>query len=517
METYLFQTSVASSVLFLILYFVVKVIHNIWWKPIHLEKLLRQQGIKGTPYKLLRGDMEEIRRSTMEAWSKPMSLNHHIVPRVLPFFYDMVQKYGKVCLSWTETRPRLIIGDSELIRVILADKKGHFVKPPQNPFVDLLQLGVSTLEGEQWVKRRRLLTPAFHLDKLKGMLPAFAISCSALIDRWKNLTRLQGSTEVDVAPEFQILTGDVIARTAFGSSYEEGKKIFELQKEQAVLVLEAYHNIYIPGFRFVPTRKNMRRYKLDNEIKAVLRDLIRKKQQAMPNKEVDLLSLLLQKCELEGEAAAEDDNNCLTIDDVIEECKLFYIAGQETTANLLTWTMIVLSMHPNWQDKAREEVLRVCGKKTPDFEAINHLKIVSMILNEVLRLYPLLTAHLRYTKQEANIGGMLIPAGVEILLFTLSLHHDPKHWGHDATEFNPERFSEGVAKSSKDDQMAFYPFGWGPRICLGQNFAMIEAKLGLAMILQHFSFQLSLSYTHAPCTGITLQPQHGAPIVLHCL
>lgn len=142
-----------------------------------------------------------------------------------------------------------------------------------------------------------------------------------------------------------------------------------------------------------------------------------------------------------------------------------------------------------------------------------------MILNEVLRLYPPLTVLLRYTKQETSIGGLSIPAGVETLLFVLSLHLDPKCWGDDAEQFNPERFSEGVARSSKDNhnQTVFYPFGWGPRICLGQNFAMIEVKMALAMILQHFSFELSPSYTHAPCVGLTLQPQYGAPLILHRL
>uniref|UniRef100_A0A2N9ES92 Cytochrome P450 n=1 Tax=Fagus sylvatica TaxID=28930 RepID=A0A2N9ES92_FAGSY len=343
------------------------------------------------------------------------------------------------------------------------------------------------------------------------MVPAFSTSCFGLIDRWKELISPQGSCEIDVASEFQNLAGDVISRTAFGSSYEEGKMIFELQKEQIKLALEAHNNIYIPGFRFIPTKKNKRRYTIDNDIKATLRDMIRRKEQSMRDGELDnndLLGLLLQ--------CKEQSNNGMTIEDVIEECKLFYIAGQETTAILLTWTMILLSIHPNWQEKARDEVLWISAKKTLDFEAINHLKIVSMILNEVLRLYPPVTSVFRHTWRKTNIGGMSIPAGVDFVLPILFSQCDPKCWGKDVEEFNPVRFSEGIAKATKDE-IAFFPFSWGPRICLGQNFAMIEAKMALAMILQHFSFQLSPSYTHAPYTLITLQPQHGAPIILHRL
>lgn len=112
---------------------------------------------------------------------------------------------------------------------------------------------------------------------------------------------------------------------------------------------------------------------MDNEIKAILREMIRKKEQAIENGEVganDLLGLLLQ--------CTKQEQNGMTVEDVIEECKLFYFAGQETTANWLTWTIIVLSMHPSWQEKARQEVLRVCGNTPPDMDAINHLKIVSL-------------------------------------------------------------------------------------------------------------------------------------------
>ncbi|KAF2304276.1 hypothetical protein GH714_029194 [Hevea brasiliensis] len=432
----------------------------------------------------------------MEAVTKPISLNDPIIPRVFPFFDAMVKNYGKVSMSWFGTRPRLMLAEPELIKWVLTEKCGHFVRPPVNPLVDLLERGVSSLEGEKWAKRRKLITPAFHLEKLKGMIPAFTRSCCDLIHRWNELTSAQGWCELDVKTEFHILAGDVIAQTAFGSNYKEGKKIFQLQEEQVLLVLEAHHSITF--LVFIPTKKNKRRYAIDEEIKTTLRDMIHRKEQAKSSN-VDLLDLLLQ-CKKQSE-------NDITTEDIIEECKLLYFAGQETTANWLTWTLIVLSMNPNWQEKARVEVLQVCGKRTPDVNDQNRLKIV-------LRLYPLVTVLFRHTLRETNIKGMSIPAGVEILLPILFVHHDPHYWGDNVEEFRPERFAEGVSNASKD-QMAFYPFGWGPIICLGQNFATIEAKMALAMILQHFWFELSPSYSHAPCRRITLYPQHGAQLILH--
>ncbi|KAK7306767.1 hypothetical protein VNO77_44723 [Canavalia gladiata] len=509
MEDYTFKTLIISFTL-LVLHVTIKFVYSIWWRPKSMEKVLRLQGIRGTSYKFLKGDMPEMMKSSQEASSKPMSLNHQIVPRVIPFLHQMVEQYGKISLFWFGRTPSLLIGDAELVRFILANKNGHFIKPPRNPLVNLLHMGVANLDGEIWSKRRRIVESAFLLQKLKAMVPAISSSCCSLIKRWQEQVKAQGSCEVDVFPELGVLSSDVIARTAFGSSYEEGKKIFELQHEQTLLMREAYLTIYIPGFRFIPTRNNKRRYQIRNEINAILREMIQSKKHAMKTgslKNHDLLSLLLQ--------CTEESNSSLTIDDVIEECKLFYFAGQETTANLLTWTMIVLSMHQNWQEKAREEVFQICGKTTPDLEAINRLKIVTMVLHEVLRLYPPVPYIQRYTECETKIGSMTIPAGVELDLPFMLLHYDRRYWDNPEM-FNPERFSKGVSNASHD-QIAFYTFGWGPRICLGQNFALIEAKMALAMILQHFSFQLSPSYAHAPRNFVTLKPQHGAPIILNCI
>ncbi|KAK1399208.1 hypothetical protein POM88_009071 [Heracleum sosnowskyi] len=267
------------------------------------------------------------------------------------------------------------------------------------------------------------------------MLPEINQSCDEMIEKWKLVVMETGSAEVDVWPSLEDLSGDVISRTAFGSNYEEGRRIFILQKEQVEHTLQLMKFVVFPGWRYLPIKANKR----------------------MNTQNDDLL---------------------------------------ETTSSLIVWTLIMLSTHPEWQTRAREEVVQAFGSRKPDFDGLNHLKIVTMVLQEVLRLYPPAPMLTRSVPKDAKLGNVNLPAGI---IFAVP----------DSLEFRPERFSGGVSSATKG-KFSYVPFGGGPRICIGQNFAMVEAKVALSMILQHFEFQLSPSYVHAPFPIVTLQPQHGA-------
>ncbi|KAK0589514.1 hypothetical protein LWI29_015312 [Acer saccharum] len=206
-----------------------------------------------------------------------------------------------------------------------------------------------------------------------------------LIEKLDKLVNQQeGCCELDVSVEILSLTRDVISRAAFGSNFGEG--------------------------RFMPTKVNKRMRQIYGEVRGLLQGITEKREKSiqMENDEKDDLLSLLSKSNMKELQKKQDSNAGMTIEDVIEECKLFYFAGQETTANLLTWSMITLSMHQNWQERAREEVLKFFGKNKPTSDDLNHLKIVNMILLEVLRLYPP-TSLIKRTTKKTKLGDFYLP------------------------------------------------------------------------------------------------------------
>ncbi|PQQ12898.1 cytochrome P450 CYP72A219-like isoform X2 [Prunus yedoensis var. nudiflora] len=282
-----------------------------------------------------------------------------------------------------------------------------------------------------------------------------------MINEWERLVSKEGACELDVWPCLQTLSADVISLAAFGSSYQEGRKIFQLLREQEKFFTTAIQSVYIPGSRFLPTKQNKKMKKIYEEVRVLLKGIINKREEAMKLGEAskhDLLGILMEYSLKEIREHGNDRNTGMSLEDVIEECKLFYLAGQETTSVLLVWAMVLLSQNQNWQARTREEVLQVFESYPPTYDALRHLKVVTMVLLEVLRLYPAAVELPRTSRKKT-------PAGVDVSIHIMLAHHDKELWGEDADEFKPERFSEGVAKATKN-QFAYFPLGAGPRICI---------------------------------------------------
>ncbi|KAK9141636.1 hypothetical protein Syun_011036 [Stephania yunnanensis] len=369
---------IPSSLVALVLMF--KVLQLLWWRPRMIEKHFSEQGIKGPPYRFFIGNVKELMSLMLKASSSPMSPSHNIVPRVLSFYHHWKKIYGATFLVWFGPTPRLTVSDPDLIREIFASRSEFYEKNESHPLVRQLEGdGLLSLKGEKWAHHRKIITPTFHMDNLKLLIPVMGKSVTEMLEKWSEITE-SGEAEIEVSDWFQTLTEEIITRTAFGSSYEDGKAVFRLQTQQMVYAAEAFRKL-------------------------------------------------------------------------------------------------------------------------------------STIVYETLRLYPPAIATIRRAKTDVDLGSYKVPRGTELLIPILAVHHDPGLWGQDACEFNPDRFSEGVARAAKHP-MAFIPFGLGARTCIGQNLAILQAKLAMAAILRRFEFRISSSYQHAPTVLMLLYPQYGAPVMV---
>ncbi|KAH7544952.1 hypothetical protein FEM48_Zijuj01G0040600 [Ziziphus jujuba var. spinosa] len=201
---------------------------------------------------------------------------------------------------------------------------------------------------------------------------------------------------------------------------------------------------------------------------------------------------------------------------VVDNCKTMYLAGYDTTASSAMWVLMLLASNPIWQAKAREEVLQICGGQMPDNEMLPKMKTLTMVIQESLRLYPPAPVITREALEDVKFCGVHVPKGVNIWILTIALHYDPEIWGPDVNKFNPERFANGVSGSCKLPHV-YVPFGAGPRVCLGQHFAMAELKILLALILSNFSFSLSPKYKHSPVIKVVMGPKDGMNLIIRKL
>ncbi|CAI9278801.1 unnamed protein product [Lactuca saligna] len=502
-----------SSFLFLyVIMMLVKFLHKVWWMPIRIQHAMRSQGIKGPSYMFFHGNTKEISNMRLISMGRPMDhLSHEIFPRILPHVHSWVSLYGRNFLNWYGSQAQLVITEAELIKEILYNKDDVYPKIElEGHAKKLLGDGLSSTKGDKWTKLRKLANGVFHAESLKSMIPAMIFSTETMLERWKEYN----GKEIEVFQEFRLLTSEVISKTAFGSSYLEGKKIFDILMKLTLIVSRNAHKIRLPGIsNLIKTNDDMESEKLEQGIKDCIVEIIQKRDQERNLKTIrsDFLGELLEA------SRDKDDLKRISLDDMVDECKTFYFAGHETTTSLLGWTILLLAMHQDWQEKAQKEVFEFFGETNPNQDSITRLKTMNMIVEESLRLYPPVPAIKRKVAKEVRLGEMLLPANMELYISPLAIHHDPRIWGDDVHMFKPDRFEGGIAKATKNTPATFLPFGFGPRTCVGLNFALVEAKIVLVMILQRFRFKLSPNYIHSPVQLFMVRPQHGVQIFLDAI
>ncbi|XP_024018246.1 cytochrome P450 CYP749A22 [Morus notabilis] len=492
----------------------IKISNKLWWSPTRLQHLMRLRGIKGPSYRFIHGSTKEILTMQKEAMARPMPcLSHDIFPKLQPHIHYWTNLYGKNFLQWDGPQAQLVITEAELIKEVLNDRDGVYSKGKGKAFFKkLLGDGLVISQGEKWAKVRKLANHAFHAESLKRMIPAMIEGVESMLERWKHLE----GKEIEVYEEFRFLMSEVISRTAFGSSYLEGKNIFEMLMKLALLASRNFYEQTFPVISTVfKTEDQIESERLEKRLRESIVGLIKKREEKVvisgeeDNFGSDFLGLLVK--------ARHDvnENQRFSVDDVVDECKTFYFTGQETTNSLLAWTVLLLAIHTEWQEEARKEVNNLLGKQNPKPDDLIQLKTVSLIINESLRLYPPVVSMSRKVEREVRLGELNLPANMSLFISNLAVHHDPQIWGEDVHLFKPERFSPGVFKATKNNIAAFVPFGFGPRNCVGSNFAIMQAKIALAMILQRYTVTLSPAYVHSPVQVLTNRPQYGVQVMLH--
>jgi cytochrome P450 len=217
----------------------------------------------------------------------------------------------------------------------------------------------------------------------------------------------------------------------------------------------------------------------------------------------DLLSILLH--------AQDEDGSRMTDRQLRDEAMTLFLAGHETTANALSWTWYLLATHPEVEAKLLAELQTVLGGRAPTVADLPQLPYTEMVVMESMRLYPPVYAFGREAIQACTLGKFQIPPRMTVVLSQWLMHRDPRYWDH-PEEFRPERWADGLAK--RLSRFVYFPFGGGPRICIGNTFAMIEAVLILATMARRFHFSLQPGYPVVPQTTVTLRPAHGIVGVL---
>ena len=391
------------------------------------------------------------------------------------------------------------------IEQVLLGKTGNFIKgmtSRANP--ELFGNGLLTSEGDFWRRQRRLSNPAFHRESLARYADITVEEAAKLTECWKN-----GETR-NIHNDMMNVTLRIVLRSLFGTELREHMRVIEPALDAIMASSSGFHSIAF--FLRIPTPTRKRHFLAVQKLNEIVYGLIARGREKLRGAEAapgdgagakDLLTLLL--------TARDDEGNSMSDQQLRDEVITLLLAGHETTALNLSWTWYLLARHPEVEQKLHAELDAVLEGRPPAVSDLPKLQYADRVIRETLRLYPPAWRVFRRTEEPFQIGEYLLPAGSNIVLSQWVTQRDAR-WFTQPERFHPDRWSEETA--AKLPRFAYFPFGGGPRVCIGAGFAMMEAILLLATIAQRFRIRLAPRQRVEPLASITLRPKNGIRVRL---
>lgn len=387
---------------------------------------------------------------------------------------------------------------------VLASESANFRK--DNAFYqevrDSFGNGLLTSQDEDYLRQRRLVQPLFTRRRVDGYADAVAAETRATLDSWQEAP----GGVVDVCEEMTRFALRAVSRILFGTDADATvavvNRCFPVITDY--VLRRGYSPANIP--RTWPTPANRRAAAAMDELYALCDRIISRRRGAPADNDGEDLLTLLAAAQSPAAADGAPDGGGFDAAELRDQVLIFLLAGHETTATSLAFALHLLALHPEAQDRAREEISRVLGDRTPGAADLDRLPYVTQVLKEAMRLYPAAPVIGRKAVAATEIGGHTVPAGAEVMLAPWVTHRHPDHWP-DPDRFDPDRFTP-EAEAGRH-RYAWFPFGGGPRACIGQHFSMLESVIALAMILREHAFEAV--DTEIPVSaGITLRTEGPA-------
>ncbi|HEV2371528.1 MAG TPA: cytochrome P450 [Streptosporangiaceae bacterium] len=356
--------------------------------------------------------------------------------------------------------------------------------------------GLLTSEGDQWKADRRLVQPAFHADRIAGYGSIVVEEAARTRDRW------QAGQVVDMQQEMAELTLRVVVRCLFDV---DTALDFETISWAVGVIQERMRERYramipLPDSAWTP--QNLRFRQALRVLDRIVYGFIAQRRNAAADR-TDLLSMLMHARREDGTRASDKQ--------VRDQIMTMFFAGHETTALALSWSLYLLSRHPEAADEVRAELALVLGERTPTAADLPGLRLTGQVVMESMRLYPPVYAFGRDAVRDTRIGGHTIPARSSVIIAPWVMHHDARLFAH-PLEFRPDRWTEEFARSLP--KLAYCPFGGGARMCVGKNFAMMEAVLALATLLRDCRVRPASNEPAELWPTFTLRSRQGIPLTV---